>query len=187
MGVGSRQSWALPVAGSAAHPSAHPSFSPPAHTAEDPNFGGGLVGSLLGKAVGGVLRSAVGALGEQLREAAERAQDVQDQASRLIESSSKVRAALGGSIRVGAPVSQSSSSSSINGRSSQTVTLIVPVVGANGRTAQAQVRAVEGGGSGRPQLSVSVRLPNGQTVDLDDISSPAAQTIDVEWRSVDDK
>lgn len=98
-----------------------------------------------------------------------------------------MRSALGGSVQVMPAVSQSSSSSSINGRSSQTVTLIVPVVGANGRTAQAQVRAVEAAGSGRPQLSVSVRLPNGQTVDLDGSSSPAAQTIDVEWRSVDDK
>lgn len=49
----------------------------PPHAADDPSFGGGLVGNLLGKAVGGMLRSAVGALGEQLREAQERAADVQ--------------------------------------------------------------------------------------------------------------
>lgn len=51
---------------------------------------------------------------------------------------------------------------------------------------QAQVQYVEGG-SAAEELKVAVRLPSGEVVHLDGGSSPAAQTIDVEWRSVDDK
>lgn len=108
----------------------------PAAVAEDAGFGGGLVGGLLGRAVGGVLRSAAGALAEQLQQAAQQVADVQDRAARVIEGSAKVRAALGGSVRVGPPMSQSSMSQSINGRVSKTVTLLMPVAGANGQTAQ---------------------------------------------------
>lgn len=149
-------------------------------------FGGGLVGGLLGRAVGGMLRSAVGALGEQMRQAQEQVADVQDRATRIIETNSRLRDALGGSVRAQPPVSQSSMSQSINGRMSKTVTLIMPVVGSRGM-AQAQVQYVEGGNSGGDQLTVSVRLPNGQVINLDGSSMAAGKTIDVEWREVDGK
>lgn len=155
---------------------------------EQEAFGGGLVGGLLGRAVGGMLRSAVGALGEQLREAQEQVADVQERAARVIQSNSKLQARMGGSVRVMPAVSQSSMSSSINGRTSKTLTLVMPVVGAGGQAAQAQVQYVEGDRAGQ-ELSISVRLPNGEVLDLDGGSSlgAAGQTIDVEWRSVDDK
>ncbi|PRW59807.1 hypothetical protein C2E21_1565 [Chlorella sorokiniana] len=150
-------------------------------------FGGGLVGGLLGRAVGGMLRSAVGALGEQMRQAQEQVADVQDRATRIIESNSRLQDAMGGSMRAQPPVSQSSMSQNINGRMSKTVTLIMPVVGSGGRIAQAQVQYVEGGSSGTDQLTVSVRLPNGQVINLDGSSMAAGKTIDVEWREVNDK
>lgn len=103
--------------------------------AEDLGLGGGLVGGLLGRAAGAVLRSAVKGLGEQMRQAQEQVADVQDRAARIIESSSKLRQALGGSVQAMPPVSQSSMSQSINGRMTKTVTLLLPVAGANG-TAQ---------------------------------------------------
>lgn len=61
---------------------------------------------------------------------------LQDHATRVIQGSAKVQQALGGSVRVMPPVSQSSMSQSINGRASQTVTLILPVVGAGGKAVQ---------------------------------------------------
>jgi len=51
---------------------------------------------------------------------------------------------------------------------------------------QAQVQYVEGGSSAE-QLTVSVRLPNGQVINLDGGSMAAGKTIDVEWREVDGK
>ena len=175
------------------------------------------MGGLLGRAVGGMLRSAVGALGEQMRQAQEQVADVQvggglggceagaagtagsaqesyaaivqladflarslalawlllphiaamlvisyaqtlaspcpvcpqDRATRIIETNSRLRDALGGSVRAQPPVSQSSMSQSINGRISKTVTLIRPVVGSRG---MAQVRRW-GGLDARPRLA----------------------------------
>ena len=53
---------------------------------------------------------------------------------------------------------------------------------------QAQVQYVEGNSGSGQRLAVTVQLPNGQVLDLSgDTAGPAAQTIDVEWRSVDDK
>jgi hypothetical protein len=49
------------------------------------------------------------------------------------------------------------------------------------------VQYVEGGSSGTDQLTVSVRLPNGQVINLDGSSMAAGKTIDVEWREVNDK
>lgn len=68
-----RRSVCCPTTPTAAH-CCDTCLSPPA---EDAGFGGGLVGGLLGKAVGSMLRGAVGALGEQLREAQEQVADVQ--------------------------------------------------------------------------------------------------------------
>ena len=72
---------------------------------------------------------------------------LQERAARMIENSSKLREQMGGSVQVMPPVSQSSMSSSVNGRSSKTVTLLMPVVGASGRTAQVGPRGSRAGHS----------------------------------------
>jgi hypothetical protein len=51
---------------------------------------------------------------------------------------------------------------------------------------QAQVQYTEGDATTQ-QLAITVRLPSGEVVQLDGGSSAASQTIDVEWRPVDDK
>lgn len=115
------------------------------------------MGNLLGRAVGGMLRSAVGAMAEQMQAAAAQVADVQDRAARLISGDARVSRALGGSVRVGAPMSQSSMSQSINGRVSKTVTLLVPVAGATGQ-AQVCVGGLHGGAGRGCASSDSVRL-----------------------------
>ena len=54
----------------------------------------------------------------------------------MIENNSRVRALLGSPVRVLPPVSQSSMTQSVNGRMSQTITLLMSVVGPSGATAQ---------------------------------------------------
>ena len=49
---------------------------------------------------------------------------------------------------------------------------------------QAQVQYVEGG-SAAEQLTIAVRLPNGQVINLDGGSTAAGKTIDVEWREIE--
>lgn len=49
---------------------------------------------------------------------------------------------------------------------------------------QAQVQYVEGG-SAAEQLTIAVRLPNGQVINLDGSSMAAGKVVDVEWREVD--
>jgi hypothetical protein len=110
-------------------------------------------------------------------------------AQAMIESDPRVLDRLGGQARCLSPVSQSSMAQSINGRVSRVVTLALPVVGAGGRAAQAQVQWVEGAGAGGDeQLTVSVRLPSGEVVRLDrgggGGSGGRSGTIDVEWREV---
>ena len=109
----------------------------------------------------------------------------------MIESDPRVRDRLGGSAQCLAPMSQSSMTQSINGRVSKVVTLVLPIVGAGGRAAaQAEVRWVENADAAGEQLSVSVRLPNGEVVRVDGggrgskSSSSKGGTIDVEWREV---
>ncbi|KAI3435896.1 hypothetical protein D9Q98_001954 [Chlorella vulgaris] len=152
-------------------------------------FGGGLMGGLLNKAVGSMLRSAVGALEGQLREAEEQTAEVEDRAARLITGSSKLRQRLG-AVRVGPAMARSSSMTSINGRASSQVTLVLPVEGERGQVAQAQVQYVAGGSAVADQLSVAVQLPNGEVVELggggsSGSSGGSGQVIDVDWKSVD--
>lgn len=56
---------------------------------------------------------------------------------------------MGGSVQVLPPVSQSSMSQNINGRMTQTVTLLLPVVGPGGRSAQVSLGWMAGGRGGR--------------------------------------
>lgn len=57
--------------------------------------GPGLVGSLLGRAVGGLVATAIDRLGKQLEQAAAENQSVYDDAAARIMASSKLRAAMG--------------------------------------------------------------------------------------------
>lgn len=41
------------------------------------------------------------------------------------------------------------------------------------------------GGSAAEQLTIAVRLPNGQVINLDGGSTAAGKTIDVEWREIE--
>uniref|UniRef100_A0A061REU6 Uncharacterized protein n=1 Tax=Tetraselmis sp. GSL018 TaxID=582737 RepID=A0A061REU6_9CHLO len=109
-----------------------------------PDFGSFFGGGLLGRAAGSVLGSAVRAMGEQMAEVSRQSEGVQRRAAMAIQSSREVSDRLGGAVEVGTPVSQSSMSSSINGRVSKKVTLVLPVSGPRG-LAQAQVESIEGG------------------------------------------
>lgn len=150
-------------------------------------FGGGLMGRAMGGLVGRALRS----VGEGLAEASRQAEEVQAQAAAAIESDSRVRSALGGSCQVGSPMSQSSMTQVINGRSSRRVSLVMPVQGANGRMAQAQVEFTDSSETTAQDLTATVRLPDGTTVRIKgggsgggSSSYAAGQTIDVEWREL---
>lgn len=95
---------------------------------------------------------------------------LQDRATRIIETSGKLRDAMGGSVRAQPPVSQSSMSQSINGRLSKTVTLIMPVVGGNGRVAQVRGRGAsphpEGGLHGEAFVPLGALSRCGRTTPL---------------------
>ena len=154
------------------------------------DFGGGLVGGLMSRAVGGLLRGALGMIEGQLAAAQEQAEGVQSRAAAVIEGSARLRERLGGPVRVLEPMAQSSMTSIINGRSTRTITLLLPVVGADGRAAQAQVDYAEGAGA--DGLQVVVQLPSGETLDLSGGGGGGGPgggggTIDVEWRTVDSK
>lgn len=66
----------------------------------------------------------------------------------MIENNGRVRSLLGSPVRVLPPVSQSSMTQSINGRTSRTITLLMPVVGPTGTTAQVGCPRRRRGGSG---------------------------------------
>ncbi len=55
-----------------------------------------------------MVQSALGAVGEQMRQAAEQVADVQSRAQAVIEGNSQLQERLGGSVRCMAPISQSS-------------------------------------------------------------------------------
>mmetsp|Transcript_27085 Transcript_27085/g.48278 ORF Transcript_27085/g.48278 Transcript_27085/m.48278 type:complete len:295 (-) Transcript_27085:170-1054(-) len=148
-------------------------------------FGGGLVGRMAGAMLGSALKG----LGEQMEKAGREAASIQNQARDAIEADRRVVEALGGSVQVGGPISQSSMSSSINGRTTKQVSLILPVMGQRG-VAQAQVEASEGE-EGISQLKIQVRLPSGETVSVDGSggvgggsSGGSGRVIDAEWREL---
>lgn len=183
---------------------------------EYPPTGGSLLGSLVGRAVGGMvggmlrevsagqqsvprcaaestlhtacreLCPAGAQVGKMAAQAAQQAADVQSRAAAIIETSQQVRERLG-EVRVGQPFSQSSAASSINGRMTRRVTLLLPVDSSRGR-ATAEVSFVEGDATsgGGSDFNIRLRLPSGQVLTVDNAStSYAGKTIDAEWRSID--
>jgi hypothetical protein len=155
-------------------------------------LGGGLLARAVGKAVGGV----VSGMARQLREAAEESSAVQERVAAAVEGDARVRRALGGAARVLPPVSQSSATTVVNGRRRARVDLTLPVVGPRGDQAQARARYVKGdGGGGAEELVISVRLPDGSTIEPSGGDGRggggggwggAGAVIDVEARSIDD-
>lgn len=124
----------------------------------------------------------------------------QEQAADAIEADPRVREALGGACAVGPPQMSSSMTSIVNGRQQVRVSLSLPVQGANGRAALADVQFVEGDDK-VSDLTVNVRLTDGTVVRVGKASSGASsygrsssfgrastpeaqQTIDVDWREV---
>ncbi len=127
----------------------------------------------------------------------------QEQAADAIEADPRVREALGGACAVGAPQMSSSMTSILNGKQQVRVSLSLPVQGANGRAALADVQFVEGDDK-VSDLTVNVRLADGSVVKVgraggsrsygsggrssssygSSEKSEAQQTIDVDWREV---
>ncbi|KIZ04794.1 hypothetical protein MNEG_3161 [Monoraphidium neglectum] len=124
-----------------------------------PLFGDGL----LGRAVGGLVASAVKGLGEQMERQAREAQGLYEDAAAAIRASPEVAARMGGAVTVGPAISQSSSSSSVNGRVTKRVSLILPVTGPGRSMAQAQVVSSEGPGT-VSTTDIVVVLPGGDSI-----------------------
>lgn len=126
-----------------------------------PLFGDGL----LARAVGGMVAGALRGLGEQLEKQARETRGVYEDAAVAIRGCPEVAARLGGAVSVGGPMSQSSSSSNINGRVTKRVVMVLPVSGPNGAFAQAQVISTET--SGAPAATdIKVVMPTGESIQV---------------------
>ena len=137
------------------------------------------------KVLGGLTKNLLGTFAEQMREQAQGAAEVREAAVRAVEASEEVRRALGGPARVGdVPLSQSSQSTSMNGRQVQQVSLILPVFGPGGGVAaQAAVMARTGAGD-ESQMQVRVTLPSGQVLDLADVGG-GDDVIDISFDDIE--
>ncbi|MEW5299225.1 MAG: hypothetical protein WDW36_002260 [Sanguina aurantia] len=147
---------------------------------------GGMPGGLVGWAMGGLMKSAIKLVSKQLEAAAKESDLVMQEVTQRLRSSSKLRRRLGENIVVGNPTSQSSSSVSINGRSTQRIMLVLPVQGSSGIRAQAQVQYSNMQKEG-PLYDITVFLPDGQMKlgdESDDDDFPGGRTIDVEFKDV---
>mmetsp|Transcript_3200 Transcript_3200/g.8031 ORF Transcript_3200/g.8031 Transcript_3200/m.8031 type:complete len:282 (-) Transcript_3200:133-978(-) len=152
-----------------------------------PDLGQLVGGGLVGRMAGAMLGSAVKAMGEQMAAAGRAVADVENRARDAIESDSRVLDLMGGRVEVGPPMSQSSMSSSVNGRVTKQVTLLLPVSGARGR-GQAEVVASEGE-EGITQMRIQVRTPDGSTVAVDGSGgsgkhASTGRVIDAEWKDL---
>ncbi len=146
-----------------------------------PIFGDGL----LGRAAGALIGRGVKAVASQLRSAAAQTEAVHAQASALVEADARVAAALGSPVRCGPPFAVSSSSQSINGVTTSSMSLQMMVEGATGRVAPVEVQESNG------RTVTRVRLPQGDvTIDgragggRSGSGGGAGQIIDVEARDV---
>ena len=119
-------------------------------------FGTGL----LGRAIGGLVASAIQQVGKQLEQAAASSSSLYDSASARVLSSQKLRAQMGGDVQVGPIMGQSMSSVSINGVSTKTINLTFPVFSSSGQTAQAQVQSLETSKSTKSSITVSAGATN---------------------------
>ena len=118
--------------------------------------------------LGGLTKNLLGTFAEQMREQAQGAAEVREAAVRAVETSEEVRRALGGPARVGeVPLSQSSQSTTVNGRQVQQVSLLLPVYGPGGGVAAQAAVMARTGAADESRMQVRVTLPSGQVLDLD--------------------
>ncbi|EIE23588.1 hypothetical protein COCSUDRAFT_53399 [Coccomyxa subellipsoidea C-169] len=145
-------------------------------------MGDGLVGGLLGRAAGAMLGGAM----RQLQNQQEQAEALREHALRVMQSDSRLRSRLGGSISP-APGGSSTSTSSqyINGRSTTTTTLQFFVRSSSGQQGLASVQQTVGDTGS--DVIIKVQLPNGQVIQVDGSGSDGVvggDVIDVEVRDV---
>eukprot|EP00879_Flechtneria_rotunda_P032130 GHRR01035287.1.p1 GENE.GHRR01035287.1~~GHRR01035287.1.p1 ORF type:complete len:168 (+),score=67.04 GHRR01035287.1:214-717(+) len=134
--------------------------------AEDQPFPLQVPGGLLGGLMGGLANAAISGLAQQLEKTAAESRNVSQLAAARVENSQRIKQRLG-QVSVGLPLSQSVSSQNINGRVSKTVSLLLPLYNAaRVPVAQAQVTQVEG--QAQSICRIAVRMPEGDTVVLDD-------------------
>ena len=101
---------------------------------------------LMGKMMGSVVSSAMSVAAEQMAQQQHTVSDTLAQARKCIVHDIAVQSTFGTPIQVGTlPVSQSTSTSNINGNVRQQVELTVPVMGSSGASGMAQIRATEQG------------------------------------------
>lgn len=101
-------------------------------------------GGLFGGLVGGLVNQAVKGLAKEMQKTAAQTRSVSETAAMRIQQSQRIRERLG-PVTVGPAMSQSMSTSNINGRVNKTISLMMPVYGSGGLpVAQAQVTQVEG-------------------------------------------
>ncbi|GIL87429.1 hypothetical protein Vretimale_1661 [Volvox reticuliferus] len=156
--------------------------------------GGGLLPNLVGRAMGGLVANALSSLSAQLEEAAREQAGAYEEAVARLQGSAKLRARLG-TVTVGPVMSQSSSTSSINGVVTKQVALVMPVYGSLGISGTAQVNLVQGPQHpGGQTVQIAVRTSDGANIVVDDgvqggIGSRSGRgtVIDVEFREVDKK
>ncbi|KAL0031215.1 hypothetical protein WJX77_009815 [Trebouxia sp. C0004] len=156
-------------------------------------FGSGLMGAIvertLGRAIEGIAKGAA----EHLQATQERTEELQQAASQAIKANSQLRQDLGADLQVAPPISFQSVSGLHNGRQTQEVAMVFPVVASNGRTAHAHVQTSQSVG-----LDIQVQLPNGEVIRVDpkqrqendyleqdeDDFGPKGRVIDADWREV---
>ncbi|GIL44080.1 hypothetical protein Vafri_1631 [Volvox africanus] len=156
--------------------------------------GGGLLPNLVGRAVGGLVANALSSLSAQLEEAAREQAGAYEEAVARLQGSAKLRVRLG-TVTVGPVMSQSSSTSSINGVVTKQVALTMPVYGSLGISGTAQVNLVQGPQHpGGQTTKIIVRTSDGANIMVDDGTqggigsrSGLGTVIDVEFREVDKK
>ncbi|KAG1670887.1 hypothetical protein FOA52_000389 [Chlamydomonas sp. UWO 241] len=121
---------------------------PPAGGAGLMHGPGGLLGGLVGRAVGGMLESAISKIGAELEKAAAESASTYDTAAARVEGSERLRNRMGGQVTAGPVMSQSMSSTSINGVSTKVVNIVFPVSSSGGLQGMARAASREQGGKG---------------------------------------
>mmetsp|Transcript_5946 Transcript_5946/g.15802 ORF Transcript_5946/g.15802 Transcript_5946/m.15802 type:complete len:259 (-) Transcript_5946:164-940(-) len=140
-----------------------------------------LLPGLFGRAAGSLLSGAFDMLGSELAKSSKERETVLDEARRRISNSPAVKQRLG-NVQVLEPTSQSSSTMSINGRSTQRINLITPIQGSSGALAFGQVEYASEGGK-RSSCIINVQMPEGDMVRIDEVDA-SGQTIDVDFREI---
>ena len=129
---------------------------------------------MMGKMFAPLMSSALSSVASELGQQQRRMQDLLDDAQTYLVADPSARQALGESIRVQQPISQSSSSTNINGKSTSTIQAVFYVVGSQAQ-GTAQMKANQNGISrlvlevGGRQMEIS--LTRGKNASVQDDSS----------------